>query len=65
MVDTYPICPSSSVHKFEAYPKESDLPSLFDHRSVNDKPSCELDTSSRKHAAAPRSELRTGDLNQK
>jgi hypothetical protein len=62
MTDTCPIYPGSSVHKLGAYPQESDLPSLFDHRSMNDKLSCGSDASQRKHVAAPRSVLRTGDL---
>jgi hypothetical protein len=62
MTDTCPIYPGSSVHKLGAYPQESDLPSLSDHQSVDDKLSYELDASPRKHAAAPRSVLRTGDL---
>jgi hypothetical protein len=65
MIDTCPICPVSSVHKLRAYPQESDLPSQSDHWSADDKPSYESDVSPRKHAAAPRSELRTGDLDQK
>jgi hypothetical protein len=65
MVDTYPTCPGSSVHKLEAYPQEFDLPSLSDHRSVDGKPSCESVASPMKHAATPRSKLRTGDLNKK
>jgi hypothetical protein len=65
MVDTCPICPGSSVHKLRAYPQGSDLPSLSDNRFVDDKPSCGSDVSPRRHAAAPRSELRTRDLNQK
>jgi hypothetical protein len=56
MANTCPICSGSSVHKIRAYPQEFDLPSLSDHRSADDKPSCELDVSPRKHAAAPRSE---------
>jgi hypothetical protein len=65
MADIGPICQSSSVHKLRAYPQESDLPSLYDHWSVDDKLSCESDASPRKHAAAPISELRTADLDQK
>jgi hypothetical protein len=65
MANTCPICPGSSVHKLGAYSQESNLPSQSDHRSVDDKPSCELDASPRKHATAPRSELRIGDLDQK
>jgi hypothetical protein len=65
MTDTCPICPGSKVHKLRAYPQEYDLLSLSDHRSMDDKSSCEPDASSRKHAAAHRSELRTGDLDQK
>jgi hypothetical protein len=57
MVDIGPICPGSLVHKLEAYPQESDLPSLSDYRSADGKLSCELDASPKKHAAAPRSEL--------
>jgi hypothetical protein len=45
MADTCPICPGSSVHKLEGYPQESDIPSLFDHRSADDKLSCESDAS--------------------
>jgi hypothetical protein len=56
MVDTCPICLGSSVHKLRAYPQESDLPSLSDHRSADDKPNYESDVSPRKHAAASRSE---------
>jgi hypothetical protein len=55
MTDTCPICPGSLVHKLKAYPLESDLPSLSDHRSADGKP-CESDASPRKHAAAPRRE---------
>jgi hypothetical protein len=65
MTDTCPICLGSSVHKLRAYPQEFDLPSLSDHRSMDDKPSCGSDAPPRKHAAAPRSELQTGDLDQK
>jgi hypothetical protein len=57
MADTCPICPGSSLHKLGAYPQESDLPSLSDHRSADDKPSCGSHASPRKHAAAPISEL--------
>jgi hypothetical protein len=57
MVDTCPICPGSLVHELGAYPQESDLPSLSDHQSTDDKPSYESDMSPRKQAAAPRSEL--------
>jgi hypothetical protein len=59
MADTCPICPGISVHKLGAYPQESNLPSLSDHWSADDKLSCESDVSPRKLAAAPRSELRT------
>jgi hypothetical protein len=65
MADTCPYCPGSSVHKPRAYPQEFDLPSLPDHWSADDKPSYGSDASPRKHAAAPRSEIQTGDLNQK
>jgi hypothetical protein len=65
MVDTCPTYPSSLVHMRVAYPQESDLPSLSDHRFADGKPRCESDVSLGKHAAAPRSERRTGDLNQK
>jgi hypothetical protein len=65
MVDIYPICPGSSVYKIGAYPQESDLPSHSDHRSADGKPSYRSDVSPRKLAAAPRSELRTRDLDQK
>jgi hypothetical protein len=65
MADTCPICPGSSIHKLGAYSQESDLPSLSDHRSADDKLSCGSDASPRKHTAAPRSELRTRDLDQK
>jgi hypothetical protein len=65
MAEIGPICPGSSVHKLGAYPQESDLPSLFDHGSVDGKPRCESDASPRKYATAPRSELQTRDLNQK
>jgi hypothetical protein len=65
MADTCPICPGSSVHKLGAYPQESDLSNLSDHRSVNDKPRCGSDVSPRKHVAAPRSDLRTEDLDQR
>jgi hypothetical protein len=65
MAATCPICLGSSVHKLGAYPQEFDLPSLSDHRSVDDKPSCESDASPTKHAAAPRSELGTEDLDKK
>jgi hypothetical protein len=44
MVDTYTTCLGSSVHKLGAYPQESDLPSLSNHRSMDGKPSCESDT---------------------
>jgi hypothetical protein len=64
VADTCPTCPGSSVHKLEAYPQESDLPSLSDHRSVDGKLSCGSDTSPGNHVATPRSERRTGDLNQ-
>jgi hypothetical protein len=56
MTDTCPICPGSSVHKLGAYPQESNLLSLSDHRSTDDILSCGLDASPRKHATAPRSE---------
>jgi hypothetical protein len=56
MVDTCPICPVNSVHKLEAYLQESDSPSMSNHRSVDDKPSCGSNASPRKHATAPRSE---------
>jgi hypothetical protein len=65
MADTCPIYLGSSVHKLGAYPQEYDLPSLSNHRSTGDKLSYESDTSPRKHATAPRSELRTGDLDHK
>jgi hypothetical protein len=57
MADTCPICPGSLVHKLEAVPQESDLPSLSDHQSTDDKLSCESDASPWKHAATPRNEL--------
>jgi hypothetical protein len=56
MVDNCPSCLGSLVHKLGAYPQESDSPSLFDHRSMDDKSSCGSDVFPRKHAAAPRSE---------
>jgi hypothetical protein len=65
MTDTCPICPGSSLHKLGAYYQESDLPSLSVHQSTDGKPSCESDVSPRKHAATPRSELQTRDLDQK
>jgi hypothetical protein len=65
MVDTCPTCPGSLVHMCGAYPQEFDLPSLFDHRSMDGKPSCESDASLGKHAATPRSERRIEDLDQK
>jgi hypothetical protein len=57
MVDTCPICPGSSIQNLRAYPQESDLPSLSDHRSTDGKPSYESDASPRKHVATPRSKL--------
>jgi hypothetical protein len=57
MTNTCPICLGSSVHKLGAYPQESDLPSLSDHRSMDDKPSYGSDVSPKKHAPAPRNEL--------
>jgi hypothetical protein len=65
MADTCPIYLGSSVHKLGAYPLEFDLPSLFDHRSADDKLSCGSDASPRNHVATPRSERQTGDLDQK
>jgi hypothetical protein len=56
MADIYPIYPGSSAHKLRAYPQEFDLPSPFDHQSVDDMLSCGSDASPRKHAVAPRSE---------
>jgi hypothetical protein len=49
----------------EVYPQESDLSSMSVHRSADGKSGCESDASPSKHAAAPRSKLQTGDLNQK
>jgi hypothetical protein len=57
MADTCPIRLGSLVHKLEAYPQESNLPSPSDHWSMGDKPSCGSDASPRKHAATPRSKL--------
>jgi hypothetical protein len=63
MVDTCPTYLGNLVHMHRAYPQESDLPSLSDHRSMDGKSSYESDVSPGKHVAAPRSERRTGDLN--
>jgi hypothetical protein len=65
MADTCSTSPGSSVYKLEAYPQEFDLLSLSDHRFADGKLSCGSDTSPRNHPAAPRSERRTRDLDQK
>jgi hypothetical protein len=56
MANTCPICPGSLVHKLRAYPQESDLPFLSDHRFVHDMLSCGSDMSPKKHTVAPRNE---------
>jgi hypothetical protein len=65
MTDTCPICPGGSVQKLRAYSQEFDLPSLSDHRSVDDMLSYGSDAFPRKHVAALRSERQTGALGQK